>query len=1062
MKNEITMRTFRLAKRFDQLFFCNLLFGRYSWFAITLLFFVQSVNATTYYVDASQPDDTGTGTRWDTAKKTIQAAVDITSNGDTVLVTNGVYNTGTTATPGYVLKNRLVITNAITVRSINGPAMTVIEGSGTNFYNTSSAVRCVYMKAGTLDGFTLQQGATYGTGLGSSDANERYGGGVNMFDSFTGTIVTNSIIRNCTALFGGGAYGGNLNTCIFIENTAACEGGGVMGSKLINCKLLNNAAFDGGGGACDGTLSNCKLSGNSAYSGGGSKYGTLNNCTLSGNSANYGGGGACYGILTNCTFFGNSASSGGGSYDATLNNCSLSDNKAASAGGGSFGGTLNNCTLSGNTAGYAGGGSCGGTLNNCALSGNTATSSGGGAFNGTLNNCIVSNNTKTDGTLNNYTDVTFYYSCTTPLPSGFGNIDLDPQFVDRVNLRLRSGSPCVDAGDNLYVKTATDLADNPRIQNDTVDMGAYEGAVLATAAPVLTPPSGTRFTDSMDVVITCATDDAVIRYTLDGSEPVETNATYTAPVTLSESALIWVKSFKAGHVAAQAMASYVRCVADPLFTPADGTGSTNELTVSITCATSNSVIRYTLDGTEPTENSTEYTNVLTLTQSANVKAKAFKPGLEASLTVTANFTVLQEVAEPVFNPVSRTIATNSLVVTLSCATLGSTIRYTLDGTVPNSMSARYYGSFTITQSTTVKAKGFKSGMIDSNVATVEYTILKAVTTPAILPASGTYFSGFRKVTMSCATDGAEIRYTIDETVPTRSSSLYTAPFNISKTTTFSLKAFKDGMADSLMVTATYYKLPPLSEAVDVTNLLVTTGGSANWFSQGGITHDGVDAAQSGSITNNQSTWIETSVTGPATLSFWWRTSCENDLDADNWDYLKLSLDGIEQSRVDGMTEWRHVTCKLGSGMHLVRWEYVKDESVSEGSDCAWIDQVSFTTGNISATVSTPVPVPYSWLEQYPLLLEQNGNDYEEAALADADGDGHFAWQEYVAGSNPTNRESVFQTMISISNGLPWITWSPDLRPDRMYTVKGKTYITDAAWSPTNAASHFFKVNVELP
>jgi hypothetical protein len=43
-----------------------------------------------YFVDAARPDDTGAATNWATAKKTIQAAVDLTVNGDTVWVTNGV------------------------------------------------------------------------------------------------------------------------------------------------------------------------------------------------------------------------------------------------------------------------------------------------------------------------------------------------------------------------------------------------------------------------------------------------------------------------------------------------------------------------------------------------------------------------------------------------------------------------------------------------------------------------------------------------------------------------------------------------------------------------------------------------------------------------------------------------------------------------------------------------------------------------------------------------------------------------------------------------------------
>jgi hypothetical protein len=60
---------------------------------------------------------------------------------------------------------------------------------------------------------------------------------------------------------------------------------------------------------------------------------------------------------------------------------------------------------------------------------------------------------------------------------GGGNIDEDPRFVDAAggDLRLRTGSPAVDVGDNSAVAgVTTDLAGWARIINGTVDMGAYE------------------------------------------------------------------------------------------------------------------------------------------------------------------------------------------------------------------------------------------------------------------------------------------------------------------------------------------------------------------------------------------------------------------------------------------------------------------------------------------------------------------------------------------------------------------------------------------------------------
>ena len=125
-------------------------------------------------------------------------------------------------------------------------------------------------------------------------------------------------------------------------------------------------------------------------------------------------------------------------------------------------------------------------------------------------------------------------------------------------------------------------------------------------------------------------------------------------------------------------------------------------------------------------------------------------------------------------------------------------------------------------------------------------------------------------------------------------------------------------------------------------------------------------------------------------------------------------------------------------------------------------QTLYAKWTATMTSTTPVQVPYSWLDQYPILLGLAGGDYEAAALADVDGDGHMAWQEYVAGSVPTNSASVFRTFITVSNGIPWVTWTPELGAARVYSVEGKTNLTGEAWGPTNPGSRFFRVNVWIP
>ena len=137
----------------------------------------------------------------------------------------------------------------------------------------------------------------------------------------------------------------------------------------------------------------------------------------------------------------------------------------------------------------------------------------------------------------------------------------------------------------------------------------------------------------------------------------------------------------------------------------------------------------------------------------------------------------------------------------------------------------------------------------------------------------------------------------------------------------------------------------IGEAVDNTELSWTTGGNANWFGQTTTYYYGNDAAQSGAIGHSQSTYIQTTVTGPGTLTFYWKVSSES-----GYDFLRFYIDGIEQSgRISGTTDWQQKIFSIASGSHTLKWAYTKDGSVSEGSDCGWVDKVEFVSSGILIT-----------------------------------------------------------------------------------------------------------------
>src|ERR1035441_7898876 len=85
--------------------------------------------ATTFYVNASNPAPGSPFATWSTAATNIQDAIDVTTNGDTVLVTNGVYAFSGKVMAGD-LTNRVALTNTITVQSVNGPWGPTILGAG--------------------------------------------------------------------------------------------------------------------------------------------------------------------------------------------------------------------------------------------------------------------------------------------------------------------------------------------------------------------------------------------------------------------------------------------------------------------------------------------------------------------------------------------------------------------------------------------------------------------------------------------------------------------------------------------------------------------------------------------------------------------------------------------------------------------------------------------------------------------------------------------------------------------------------------------------------------------
>ncbi|GAB4021561.1 hypothetical protein GCM10028773_30770 [Spirosoma koreense] len=214
--------------------------------------------------------------------------------------------------------------------------------------------------------------------------------------------------------------------------------------------------------------------------------------------------------LINCLFINNVGSNragqGAGMANGVSNpvliNCSFVNNSNGNAGGGILNDSSNpvliNCSFVNNSA-KLGGGICN-RLNssplliNCSFSNNSATSGGGIANNGNpvLINCVFFGNgganTIVGGTVQ--ASYSLFESSVTGYTSGPGNLTTTTSpFVSTTDLQLVPGSPAINAGNSQSYTAAggppTDLAGNVRIQNGTIDMGAYELGLPTDLTPVV-------------------------------------------------------------------------------------------------------------------------------------------------------------------------------------------------------------------------------------------------------------------------------------------------------------------------------------------------------------------------------------------------------------------------------------------------------------------------------------------------------------------------------------------------------------------------------------------------
>lgn len=118
---------------------------------------------------------------------------------------------------------------------------------------------------------------------------------------------------------------------------------------------------------------------------------------------------------------------------------------------------------------------------------------------------------------------------------------------------------------------------------------------------------------------------------------------------------------------------------------------------------------------------------------------------------------------------------------------------------------------------------------------------------------------------------------------------------------------------------------------------LTNGGNANWALQTANVQAGTNGAGSGSIGDNEISYMEYSFTAPAsgaTVSFYQAVSSES-----GFDYLRFYIDGVQQSQISGTVSYTQQSYSLAQGTYTLRWSYEKDSSQSTADDRGYVDTI---------------------------------------------------------------------------------------------------------------------------
>ena len=395
------------------------------------------------YVDKDKTLGADDGSSWTDAYLSFQSALNEAISGQQIWVAAGTYKPSTDYDLGDESNQRLyhfrmiegvaiyggfasgeTATSQRIDYGIGGTNETILSGDVDN-NNTLDDGNCYHVfyhpnvlaltSSAILDGFTITGGNA------DNGSSPHYGGG-GMYNNNCSPYLSNVNFTSNRANYGGAMFNDiscspTIKNSTFTSNNAVSEAGAMYNFNNSN-PSITNSTFSYNSSPWSGTMYN------------------YNNCSPS---------------IINSVFYANTTTNEGGAIRNVDNSNPIITNSTFSANSASNGGAISLAA------------DCAVTINNSIIWGNTATSGKQFYINGgtlTLNYSCYSNGTNdVSGT-----------------PTATNCITTNPRFIDSANddFILFGNSPCVNTGNNTYNSESYDIRGKSRIQNTTIDMGAYE------------------------------------------------------------------------------------------------------------------------------------------------------------------------------------------------------------------------------------------------------------------------------------------------------------------------------------------------------------------------------------------------------------------------------------------------------------------------------------------------------------------------------------------------------------------------------------------------------------